>query len=120
MIFSPALCDLILVGKKRVTRRPVKWRETPADVEIIPCRYKVNKTYAVQPGRGKSGVGRVRIVSTELQSLGYLSGPEAALEGFQMWDGRGVPNAFENRWRELYGGYNPMRSVWRIEFELVA
>ena len=119
MIFAPDLCEKILAGEKTVTRRRVKYDDQG---RALPCRYKVGKVYAIQPGRGKKAVGRMRVTLVSPypgEPLGRLSDLQAALEGFQFILGDGDPVAFEDYWRRLYGSYNPRTMVWRIEFELV-
>ena len=53
MIFQHTI-DQVLAGTKTQTRRVVDAGK--------PCKYDVGKTYSVQPGRGKKGVGRIHIV----------------------------------------------------------
>ena len=104
MIFRTELAQRILEGRKRVTRRAADG----------PCRYTVGKTYAIQPGRGKHAVGRIEVVSVRREELGYPTGSEALLEGFD------TIAAFGRAWSELHGGtYDPKMIVDRIEFKLV-
>lgn len=107
MIFTPDLAAKITLGKKTVTRRPVK-------VEggvVVPCRYLPGRTYAVQLCRGGTAVDRVRIVSVTRETLHVLTQEEAEREGFSS------PRAFTAKWDTLYGP-KPPGDVWRIEFEL--
>jgi hypothetical protein len=110
--FQPDLAAKVMAGEKTVTRRLVSdnprspwWRER--------CSLRVDHTYAVCPGRGKHAVGRVRIVSTTLDWLGFLDDAEARREGF--------PNApaFWEAWRAINGGYDATAHVWRVEFAVV-
>lgn len=126
MIFKPEMIDKILAGQKTVTRRPVKTRPSIHDEagEPLPCKYKVGRTYALQPviedgpgkGRGGKSVGRIRILSVLTIPLCHqLTELEAAREGF------GGFRAFRDYWEgELYGTYDPTQLVHRIEFELIA
>jgi hypothetical protein len=117
MIFSPDLCELILSGRKTVTRRPVKYVPDirSKNRDAIPCRYLPGIDYAVQPGRGKKSIGRVRIVSVRRENLMDVWKPyECTWEGFK------TPAAFWSRWATIYGdGFDHYQQVWRIEFELV-
>jgi len=114
VIFSPDLCELILSGAKTVTRRPVKVDSYDTLQFPLPCRYVVGRTYAVQPGRGKKAVGRIRVVSVDREPLTLVRhGNEWAREGFAS------VNDFYRRWTDLYGLVPAMQPVWRIEFELV-
>lgn len=74
MLFRPELLELILSGDKTQTRRVVKPGEQIVDdatspdvpVAILDARgrvkWRVGQTYALQPGRGKAGIGtRIRV-----------------------------------------------------------
>ncbi len=121
MIFKPELARLIMQGKKTATRRPANG---------VPCRYKPGVDYAIQPGRGKSAVGRINVVDVERQQLGDLTYREALAEGFRttadfarywlaLYDRTlelGELNADQvlELWRDRYG----RSEVWAITFEL--
>jgi hypothetical protein len=111
--FQPALADLVMAGRKTVTRRAVSanprspWWEGG-------CKLTVGRDYAVCPGRAKGQIGRVRIVAIDLQALGALSDAEARLEGF------GGALAFREAWLAINGRYDPEAWVWRVEFERAA
>ena len=49
MIFRPKLVEKVLAGEKTEIRRKVK----PGEAE---CRYKVGRTYVVQPGQTEAAV----------------------------------------------------------------
>ena len=92
----------VLDGTKTQTRRPVKasqesnrwdietdvineviqWldngKEYPANMRSI---YVVGRTYAVQPGRGKKSVGRIRITKIRRERLGDISDADCLAEG---------------------------------------
>lgn len=116
MIFSPDMAAAITLGRKTVTRRPVKYYDGPnpgrSSRRRVECRYKVGRTYAVQLMRGGMAVERIQVVSVEQVRLGQLDRAEARLEGFS------GPTAFGAKWRALYGTYDPETLVWRIEFAL--
>ena len=121
MIFKPEMVEKILAGEKTVTRRPVKFKSelppgAPGPVRVEqPCRYEVGKTYAVQPGRGQKGVGRIRVLAVRRKPLGhYMLTDETLREGFQSF------TRFRAYWERLYGSYDPTQLVDRIEFELVS
>lgn len=89
--------------RKTQTRRPY--------VEGKPPRYDVGKTYAVQPGRGKPAVGRVKIKRKWVEPVTGLSHEDARAEGF-----KDRCKFMESYWR--INGTNPL--CWAYEFELVA
>lgn len=106
--FQPLLVHKIKSGAKTQTRRLVKGplrcpgcgRETlhgvctchePENrpirtVPINVCRYKPGKSVAVQPGRGKAAMCRIRILEVEHQLAGDITLPDALAEGFRTTD----------------------------------
>lgn len=107
MIFHPDLAAKVLSGEKTVTRRVMK---TDA-MGLVPCRYKVNKTYAVQPGRGKPSIGRLHVLDVSSTPLLPMTLEEANREGFAY-----IADLM-HRWQTMGGALHDR--VWRIEFELV-
>lgn len=137
MIFQFTIND-VLSGRKWQTRRLVKagersneWHmDGPEDMrinEVLVNRakpdifgmtiarqvYGLDKTYAVQPGRGKKSVARIRITSIRRERVGDISEADARAEGFA--------NAAD--FLETFRRINPKSTldsdVWVIEFELV-
>lgn len=102
MIFSGGLAEKVLAGEKTQTRRPAK--------DDLPCRYREGGTYAVQEGRGRKAVGRIRVLAIRRVPVGLLSRQDAIAEGF------GSIAEFYERWRELHGSFGGW--CWAIEFEL--
>ena len=103
MIFKEVLLAKVLDGTKTMTRRSATGR-----------RYHVGRDYAVQPGRGKFAVARVRVTGTRTEFLGDISYPDALREGFRS------TVQFASYWFDLYGDFNQSERVQVIEFELVA
>ena len=113
----------VLDGTKTQTRRPVKPGQTlevaedsyPAGVfaEIGSGYYRtvyiVGNTYAVQPGRGKHGVGRIRITGLRREDVRTISDDDVKAEGFSSRD------EFMQTWEMMHKTYD----AWVIEFELV-
>lgn len=87
MIFKPVLARAVASGKKTQTRRPV----TPK-----PCRYKVGHDYAVQPGRGKEGIARIKVLDIREERVGQISHQDAKAEGFRN------QAAFKAYWTQIY------------------
>lgn len=104
MIFGPDLIGKVLDGTKDVTRRRLHGR---------PIRYKVGHTYAVQPGRGKEAVGRIRVTGVRTERLSHITTNEVRREGFTSF------GLFMNYWIQLHGTWDPEEEVAVIEFELV-
>ncbi|MBL8161188.1 MAG: hypothetical protein JNJ61_04325 [Anaerolineae bacterium] len=96
MLFRPELLELILSGDKTQTRRVCKPGEQIVDdatspdvpVAILDARgrvkWRVGQTYALQPGRGKAGIGtRIRVKRLSLDyDVRQISGADARAEGF--------------------------------------
>jgi hypothetical protein len=101
VIFRPEMARLISQGAKSQTRRI-------ADKDM--CRYEAGKSYAVQPGRGKTAVCRLTVVAVRRERLGDISLPDARREGFR------TTGEFFDYWRELHGRVELERDVWVISF----
>lgn len=101
MIFKPELAAKILSGEKTQTRRPVHEgdeylpyfeiyrtcfvvNEFPSLIKDVKGkhRYEVGKTYAVQPGRGKAAIGRIRLTDIRREDVRNISEEDACAEGF--------------------------------------
>lgn len=107
MIFRPELVDRILAGAKTQTRRVVR--------PDRPCRYRPGRTYAVQPGRTRRGVARIRITAVRAERLSRITAADARAEGFDS-----IPAFFEY-WDHLHGpSSNRPIDVWVISFVLDA
>lgn len=142
----------VLDGSKTQTRRPCKGEDeeytwcTPTmedglvtghrilevcavGAEKNYLRWAVDKTYAVQPGRGKKAVGRIRITRIRRQPLQYITPLDIMAEGIQPI--RAAPNRFMAEVRlgdfvELWDGIyqKPYRwednpDVWVLDLEVV-
>jgi hypothetical protein len=93
MQFSKALYDLIKKRKKTQTRRPFKdgdrfssllqgvLRITRGGQERL--QWKVGKWYALQPGRGKKGVGFIEVTEIRFEDVRDISQADAVAEGFE-------------------------------------
>lgn len=106
MIFAPDLAAKITLGEKTVTRRK---RERGK-----PCRYVAGRSYAMQLARGGMALERLTILRVSPELLGSIDRGDAIREGFP------TVEAFQQRWIDLYGKWEPELPVWRIEFELDA
>jgi hypothetical protein len=116
VIFARDLAEKIVRGEKTQTRRLRHGENStgkPGGWVDEPCRYKVGRTYAVQPGRGAKSIGRIRILSVTPQAFCDMTKDDVLAEGFQ------THSAFAARWLSMYGKGSWLDPVWRIEFELV-
>lgn len=120
MIFQYTL-EQVLSGEKTETIRPVK----PGDVAVVGDdgkieavvgngrdKYRVGKTYAVVPARGKPQVARIRLLGIQRRKVSETTLKEAKLEG-----SASVEDFFKV-WREAYGESKLDTEVWSLTFEL--
>ncbi len=119
MIFQYTL-DLLLSGRKTQTRRVAKAGETAiqADGQIIAVqthgrdKYRVGKTYAVQPSRNAASVARIRLVGIRQQRAGDISLEDAQAEGYASRE------EFFAQWQAIHGADKLNLTVWVLTFEL--
>jgi len=134
MIFSETI-DKVLDSTKTQTRRPRKIDDIG---EIDICRiangprennttdllsvrrsgrllWEVGRTYAIQPGRSKHSVGRIKITRIRKTILQMISRPDARAEGFKS------VKAFNEVWIKLYPAdrYKYSIPIYALDFELV-
>ena len=121
MQFKPEMVEAILAGRKTVTRRPADVydrRFGPAgDYNLVERRGRViygkGRSYAVQPGRGKTGVARIQIDRLALGYLHEMKPSDAVAEGFADL------NAFRKAWKAMYGVFDHDLLVYVIRFRLL-
>ena len=121
MIFQYTL-DLLLSGRKTQTCRIAKPNENAvraSDGSIVAVtlrghdKYRVGKTYAVQPARAKPAVARIGLVGIEHKRISEVTLQEAQAEGYA------TREAFFEVWRNIHGDANADADVWVLTFELV-
>lgn len=107
MIFKPELLEKVLAGAKTQTRRPAHYGEvainpfgTPLmlidEIDISKYfvietvlnpngnrRFKVNQSYAAQPGRGKPAQARIIVQKVRFEDVRNISQADAVAEGFR-------------------------------------
>lgn len=134
----------ILNGQKTQTRRIVgshdmEWGSIGSSrISMVDggkhyrTKWQVGKTYAVQPGRGKAAVGRIRITAIRRERLQDITLEDVKAEGIGQYTfARGVlsDNPPDPRWKfiKLWNEVHPKvpdnwesnPEVWVITFELV-
>ena len=145
----------VLDGTKTQTRRPVKDDDVYEPEELGPGhiqavfnvghlkgtpKYAVGKTYAVQPGRGKKSVGRIRITKIRRERLGEINHRDTIAEGIERfvnypgdwrhqgfacpmcaYSSRDWTLTFAHLWDHVYGDgtWERMKDndVWVLEFQ---
>ena len=121
MIFQYTL-DLLLSGRKTQTCRIAKANEHavryPAG-QIVTVKssgrdkYRVGKTYAVQPSRNESAVARIRLLEIGSKKVSEVTLEEAQAEGYA------TREEFFDVWRSIHGEKQMDADVWVLKFELV-
>lgn len=106
---------------KTQTRRPMKDGDHYAYVDgaLAVYRhgrllYQVGKTYSIQPGRGRKGIGHFRLLHIGFVSRAWnMSSTEARAEGFKS------PSAFREIWVKLYGRAALEQSCYALVIERI-
>lgn len=70
--------------------------------------YQVGKTYAVQPGRGKVAIGRIRITDIKREDVRDISDEDVKAEGFTS------KTAFWGVWCRMHD-----KDTWDSQYELI-
>ncbi len=136
MIFTEEHAQMVLDGRKRQTRRPVKpgeyavYNERGEITEVRDAngrlKRKVGKDYAAQTGRGKKAIGRTPpIEAIKQERLGRISRSDISAEGVRdqpksaycLYDARSV---FRGIWNSLYRHryrWEDDPEVWALTFK---
>jgi hypothetical protein len=121
MIFQYTV-QQVLSGDKTKTSRLVKPHDTAVigsdgKIEAVLSggrdKYRVGKTYAVQPARTQPAVARIRLLGIERQVVSETNKSDAQAEGFSS------RQEFFAQWDEIHGAGKRDADVWMLEFELV-
>lgn len=109
MIFGRSLLPLVLDGTKTQTRRRSD-------------RYRPGRTYAVQPGRGKRAIGRIRVLDVRPERLMDITEDDARAEGFKTQGAMSARDQFLQYWHDqvVGGEFDQTAIVNVISFELAA
>lgn len=152
MLFKPEHSDQILRGEKTQVRRVVKDDEIivldshrddpygplydtvvtrtsrlPLPHQMTPIeriKWQVGRTYAIQPGRGRQGMGRIRITAIRQEALQDISYEDVIAEGMNPLrsDMRTI-DQFVELWNDINTRdgtrWSDNPDVWVLCFELV-
>jgi len=121
MIFQHTLKP-VLNQQKTQTRRVIKGNEVAVrgpHNKIIAVKsnnrtkWRVGRTYAVQPGRGKPQVARIQLTAIAREPIAEISEADAIAEGF-------ISRAeFLQAWQTIHGTRSLELTVWVLSFQLV-
>lgn len=112
----------ILGGSKTQTRRVAKPEETAvyaedSTIEAVlhkgRTKYRVGKTYAVQPARTKPALARIQLQALKHEVVTDISLADAIAEGYADVDG------FLQSWRTIHGEKAMSAQVWVLVFSVV-
>lgn len=112
----------ILDGRKTQTRRVRKASDqavysSDGKIEAVLVngreKWRVGKSYSVQPARGKPQIARIRITGINAENINDISNADAVAEGSADRDD------FLRLWVEVNGAANAGADVWVLHFELV-
>lgn len=122
MIFQHTLTQ-VLNGSKTQTRRIVQ----PHDEAVIGMdgvivaimskgrtKWRVGKTYAVQPARTAAQVARIHMRGIRREVVTDINEADAIAEGYKNRD------AFLQGWQRIHGENSLHHQVWALDFSLVA
>jgi len=117
MIFQYTL-PKIISGEKTQTRRVTKANEEPRFVDGTiqsvaqsgRTKWRIGKTYAIQPRRGSRQVGRIELKNIRYEPVREISRTDAKKEGFA------TPQEFFDTWKKIHGEQSLNQKVWVLEF----
>jgi hypothetical protein len=124
MLFKPELIEKIVAGQKTETRRTCKPEEgwlgpSMQDIRFVRhndrVKWALGQTYALQPGRGKPGIGGRRILLTSIrrERLADITAGGAKREGFSN------RREFFEYWDRLNPKCDANPDVWVLTFRLM-
>lgn len=138
MIFLDT-CELVLAGAKTQTRRlcrPTSDFQQLRNGKICDVirngrlLWRVGRSYAVQPGRGKPELGRIEITGIRAERLLHITGGDCQAEGLTKRDylaGQWAEADLRRQFAMLWNGFHVIESerwvanppVWVLTFALI-
>lgn len=121
MIFQHTLPQ-VLSRNKTQTRRVVTAnheavRDKNNNIIVVTSngriKWQVGQTYAVQPGRGKPQVARIKITGLDMEPVTAISEADAIAEGYE------TRQEFFDTWVKINGEESLNGQAWVVSFELV-
>jgi hypothetical protein len=114
----------VLAKKKTQTRRIIAAQDSAVYtqdkhnwIEAVVAngrvKWKVGQTYAVQKGRAKPEIARIRITRIRSEPVSEISSADAKAEG---WNSK---QEFFDGWQQIHGKNSLHHQVWALDFELV-
>lgn len=121
MIFKPELAQKSKNGSKTQTRRLVKSGERlfidpdgrKAVLTERGVKWQIGKTYAIQPGRTKTAIGRFTLLDIRRERVREISEQDAIAEGF------GSIAEFFEVFESINGKAALDKEVWVLTFEVI-
>ena len=115
--------QVVLAKKKTQTRRLMAAKDSAVyahdnhkEIEAVVSngrtKWKVGQTYAVQKGRAKPEIARIRVTRIRSEPVSEISTADAKAEG---WD---TKQEFFDSWQEINGKNSLNSQVWVLNFEL--
>lgn len=115
MIFQQDLAELIIAGRKTVTRRPVNDENPRSPWWKEQTTYKVGQEFTINPGRGVYRLGTAEITTPPWQEeLGDISEYQANLEGCSS------RSDFFDLIKRIHGKLDREEQVWVLPFRLTS
>jgi len=114
--------SMVQRGKNRTPTVVIRQKYAPYRV-----KWQVGRTYAVQPGRGKEAVGRIRLLSIRRERLQDIKTSDIVAEGVSPDESYlGSANRYRHPFVELWVSINAKKGarwtddpeVWVLEFEV--
>jgi hypothetical protein len=127
VIFPGEQIPKVLARQKTQIRVPVepvdpglrqRWQDASGQWHSMPgggeCPFRQGRSYAVQSGRGKRGITRIRVIALRVERHGAMTGRDLQAEGYRSLV------AYKADWNALHSAcqYDADQEVWVVTFTL--